>query len=219
MDPFSKKLLEELEQMQQHTGRILRSMSLSRMMPLESGRWQPAVDIYEAEDTVYVYADLAGVTSENLKVTATEPQLQISGVRQLPAYQSIACIHQLEIELGGFQRIVALPTAVEKMGVRGCHDLREGIRGCDVIIMLRLQNERMNGALLPSAREYFNCYGLTPQVLALAKPDAIVMHPGPMNRGVEIASEVADGPQAVILPQVSFGIAVRMAVMSILAGN
>ena len=113
MDPFSKKLLEELEQMQQHSGRILRSMSLSRMMPLDSGRWQPAVDIYEAEDTVYVYADLAGVTSENLKVTATEQQLQISGVRQLPAYQSIACIHQLEIELGGFQRIVALPTAVE----------------------------------------------------------------------------------------------------------
>jgi aspartate carbamoyltransferase catalytic subunit len=88
-----------------------------------------------------------------------------------------------------------------------------------VVIMLRLQNERMNGALLPSAREYFSCYGLTPAMLALAKPDAIVMHPGPMNRGVEIDSDVADGPQAVILPQVTFGIAVRMAVMSILAGN
>ena len=112
-----------------------------------------------------------------------------------------------------------LPTAVEKMGVRVCHDLREGLRDCDVVIMLRLQNERMNGTLLPSAREYFNCYGLTPAMLALAKPDAIVMHPGPMNRGVEIDSEVADGPQAVILPQVTFGIAVRMAVMSILAGN
>ncbi|MFZ4538153.1 aspartate carbamoyltransferase catalytic subunit [Propionivibrio sp.] len=112
-----------------------------------------------------------------------------------------------------------LPTAVEKMGVRVCHDLREGITGCDVVIMLRLQSERMNGTLLPSAREYFDCYGLTPEMLALAKPDAIVMHPGPMNRGVEIASEVADGPQAVILPQVTFGIAVRMAVMSILAGN
>ena len=112
-----------------------------------------------------------------------------------------------------------LPTAVEKMGVRVCHDLRSGLRDCDVIIMLRLQNERMNGALLPSAREYFSCYGLTPQTLALAKPDAIVMHPGPMNRGVEIDSLVADGPQAVILPQVTFGIAVRMAVMSILAGN
>ncbi len=112
-----------------------------------------------------------------------------------------------------------LPTAVEKMGVRVCHDLREGLHDCDVIIMLRLQNERMNGALLPSASEYFRCYGLTPETLALAKPDAIVMHPGPMNRGVEIDSEVADGPQAVILPQVTFGIAVRMAVMSILAGN
>jgi aspartate carbamoyltransferase catalytic subunit len=112
-----------------------------------------------------------------------------------------------------------LPTAIEKMGVRVCNDLQEGFRDCDVVIMLRLQNERMNGALLPSAREYFKGYGLTPKTLALAKPDAIVMHPGPMNRGVEIDSEVADGPQAVILPQVTFGIAVRMAVMSILAGN
>ena len=98
-----------------------------------------------------------------------------------------------------------LPAAIEKMGVRVCHDLGEGIRDCDVVIMLRLQNERMNGALLPSAREYFRCYGLTPMALALAKPDAIVMHPGPMNRGVEIDSDVADGPQAVILPQVTFG--------------
>jgi aspartate carbamoyltransferase catalytic subunit len=112
-----------------------------------------------------------------------------------------------------------LPTAIEEMGVRVYHDLRRGLQDCDVVIMLRLQNERMNGSLLPSAREYFKCYGLTPETLALAKPDAIVMHPGPMNRGVEIDSEVADGPQAVILPQVTFGIAVRMAVMSILAGN
>ena len=112
-----------------------------------------------------------------------------------------------------------LPTAIEKMGVRVFHDLRAGTKDCDVVIMLRLQNERMNGALLPSAAEYFKCYGLTPDTLALAKPDAIVMHPGPMNRGVEIASEVADGTQSVILPQVTFGIAVRMAVMSLLAGN
>jgi aspartate carbamoyltransferase catalytic subunit len=105
------------------------------------------------------------------------------------------------------------------MGVRVCHTLEEGIKGCDVIIMLRLQNERMSGALLPSAQEFFKSYGLTPERLALAKPDAIVMHPGPMNRGVEIDSAVADGAQAVILPQVTFGIAVRMAVMSILAGN
>lgn len=112
-----------------------------------------------------------------------------------------------------------LPSALEQMGVHVHHDLASGLADADVVIMLRLQNERMNGALLPSAREYFRCYGLTPAMLALAKPDAIVMHPGPMNRGVEIASEVADGPQAVILPQVTFGIAVRMAVMSILAGN
>ncbi len=112
-----------------------------------------------------------------------------------------------------------LPTGIDALGVRVFNDLGAGLRGCDVIIMLRLQNERMNGALLPSAREYFACFGLTPEALALANPDAIVMHPGPLNRGVEIDSEVADGPQAVILPQVTFGIAVRMAVMGILAGN
>ena len=97
--------------------------------------------------------------------------------------------------------------------------MREGLAGCDVVVMLRLQSERMRGALLPSAGEYFKHYGLTPEKLALAKPDAIVMHPGPMNRGVEIDSAVADGDRSVILPQVTFGIAVRMAVMSILAGG
>jgi aspartate carbamoyltransferase catalytic subunit len=112
-----------------------------------------------------------------------------------------------------------LPPELPRTNAKICHDMRDGIKDCDVVIMLRLQNERMNGALLPSAREYFKCYGLTPEKLALAKPDAIVMHPGPMNRGVEIDSFVADGPQAVILDQVTFGIAVRMAVMSILAGN
>jgi aspartate carbamoyltransferase catalytic subunit len=112
-----------------------------------------------------------------------------------------------------------LPSAVERMGVRVCHDMREGLRGADVVMMLRLQNERMNGALLPSTQEYFKYYGLTPEKLELAKPDAIVMHPGPMNRGVEIDSAVADGGQAVILPQVTFGIAVRMAVMSMLGAG
>jgi len=109
-----------------------------------------------------------------------------------------------------------MPTDVEAMGVTVHNDMREGLRGCDVVIMLRLQNERMNGALLPSAGEFFKCYGLTTEKLSLAKPDAIVMHPGPMNRGVEIDSPVADGRQSVILPQVTFGIAVRMAVMSML---
>jgi aspartate carbamoyltransferase catalytic subunit len=112
-----------------------------------------------------------------------------------------------------------LPGGLEQMGVRVFNDMNEGLKGVDVIIMLRLQNERMNGALLPSAQEYFKSYGLTPERLAMAKSDAIVMHPGPMNRGVEIDSAVADGAQAVILPQVTFGIAVRMAVMSILAGS
>jgi aspartate carbamoyltransferase catalytic subunit len=112
-----------------------------------------------------------------------------------------------------------LPGGLEQMGVRVFTDMDEGLKDVDVIIMLRLQNERMTGALLPSAQEYFKSYGLTPERLALARPDAIVMHPGPMNRGVEIDSAVADGAQAVILPQVTFGIAVRMAVMSILAGT
>jgi aspartate carbamoyltransferase catalytic subunit len=110
-----------------------------------------------------------------------------------------------------------LPTDVERMGVRVFNDMKSGLRGVDVVMMLRLQNERMNGALLPSPQEFFKYYGLTAEKLELAKPDAIVMHPGPMNRGVEIDSAVADGPHAVILPQVTFGIAVRMAVMSMLA--
>ena len=112
-----------------------------------------------------------------------------------------------------------VPGDLSAMGVRVCHDMKEGIKDADVIIMLRLQNERMSGAMLPSAGEFFKNYGLTPEKLALAKPDAIVMHPGPINRGVEIDSVVADGAQSVILPQVTFGIAVRMAVMSIIAGN
>ncbi len=112
-----------------------------------------------------------------------------------------------------------LPKGVEDLGVRVYHDMKEGLRDVDVVMMLRLQNERMRGPFLPSAGEYFKYYGLTPDKLALARRDAIVMHPGPMNRGVEIDSSVADGTQAVILPQVTYGIAVRMAVMSLLAGG
>jgi len=111
-----------------------------------------------------------------------------------------------------------LPAEVEKLGVHVYHDMEQGLKDVDVIMMLRLQNERMQGALLPSAQEYFKYYGLTQEKLALAKPDAIVMHPGPMNRGIEIDSSVADGSHSVILPQVTYGIAVRMAVMSMLAG-
>ena len=109
-----------------------------------------------------------------------------------------------------------LPSAVESLGVHVFHDMAKGLSGADVIVMLRLQSERMKGALLPSPGEYFKHYGLTLDKLSLAKPDAIVMHPGPMNRGVEIDSAVADGKHSVILPQVTFGIAVRMAVMSML---
>ena len=120
-------------------------------------------------------------------------------------------------------RVVApktlLPTAVETLGVRACTDMEEGLDGVDVVMMLRLQRERMQGALIPSEQEYFNLYGLTPAKLARAAKDAIVMHPGPMNRGLEIDSAVADGPQSVILPQVTYGIAVRMAVMALIMGG
>ena len=115
--------------------------------------------------------------------------------------------------------LTLLPDGLESLGVRVFTSLQEGIRDADVVIMLRLQNERMSGALLPSASEYFRMYGLTPEALRAAKPDCIVMHPGPMNRGVEIDSRVADGASSVILPQVTFGIAVRMAVLSIAASS
>jgi aspartate carbamoyltransferase catalytic subunit len=120
-------------------------------------------------------------------------------------------------------RVVApktlIPSNVEDLGVHVYHDMRQGLRDADVVIMLRLQKERMLGALLPSENEYFANYGLTEEKLAVAKPDAIVMHPGPINRGVEIASSIADGPQSVILEQVTNGIAVRMAVMSMVLGR
>jgi aspartate carbamoyltransferase catalytic subunit len=107
-----------------------------------------------------------------------------------------------------------LPAQVETMGVTVSHSLADGLKDIDVIIMLRLQKERMSSALLPSESEYFKCFGLTEERLKIAKPDAIVMHPGPINRGVEIDSLVADGPQSVILKQVSNGIAIRMSIMA-----
>ncbi|WP_455365404.1 aspartate carbamoyltransferase catalytic subunit [Kaarinaea lacus] len=120
-------------------------------------------------------------------------------------------------------RVVApktlIPGYASSLGVHVYHDLLEGIRDADVVIMLRLQKERMEAALLPSEHEYFQQYGLTPEKMVVAKPDAIVMHPGPINRGVEMSSEVADGPQSVILEQVANGIAVRMAAMSMVLGR
>ncbi len=120
-------------------------------------------------------------------------------------------------------RIVApktlIPTGIDKLGVEIYHDMNKGIRDVDVIVMLRLQLERMEGQLIPSRREYFQRFGLTQERLASAKPDALVMHPGPINRGLEIESAVADGEQSVILAQVSNGIAVRMAVMAKIMGG
>lgn len=112
-----------------------------------------------------------------------------------------------------------LPEELSELGVSIYRDMASGLADVDVAIMLRLQNERMSGALLPSTGEYFRHYGLDHRRLAYAKPDAIVMHPGPTNRGVEIDGAVADGAQSVILKQVTYGIAVRMAVMSIAMGN
>ena len=112
-----------------------------------------------------------------------------------------------------------IPADAESLGVHVHHDLANGLRGADVVIALRLQHERMQGAMLPSEHEYFQLFGLTEETLAVTKPDAIVMHPGPINRGVEMASAVADGPRSVILQQVTHGIAVRMAVMSMCMGR
>lgn len=120
-------------------------------------------------------------------------------------------------------RVVApnslLPAQIERLGVHTYTDLQQGLDGVDVVIMLRLQKERMHNAYIPSEQEYFNLYGLTTDSLAAAADDAIIMHPGPINRGLEISSEVADGPRSVILPQVTNGIAVRMAVMAMTLGG
>jgi len=112
MDSFSKKLIAELEEMEQ-AGRRLRNMSLARMMPYKSGSWQPPVDVYEAEDALFLYVDLAGVNKDSLAVIADEQQIRIKGVRKLPPQSSIACVHQLEIELGSFDRTVSLPAGVD----------------------------------------------------------------------------------------------------------
>src|SRR5215217_3625964 len=125
--------------------------------------------------------------------------------------------------LGARVRVIApstlLPTGIERFGVEVFTDMRQGLKGADIVIMLRLQRERMNGSFVPSVKEYFRYYGLDQEKLSLAKPDALVMHPGPMNRGVEISSEVADGAQSLIQEQVEMGVAVRMAVLEALASH
>ena len=112
-----------------------------------------------------------------------------------------------------------VPRGIERLGVRVSTSVEDAIRDADVIMMLRIQQERMQGAFFPSLREYFTLFGMTVERIARARPDVIIMHPGPMNRGVEIASEVADGPYSVILEQVANGVAVRMAVLYLLAGG
>jgi aspartate carbamoyltransferase catalytic subunit len=125
--------------------------------------------------------------------------------------------------LGARVRVVApstlLPAGIERFGVEVCRDMREGLAGADIVMMLRLQRERMNGSFVPSVQEYFQFYGLDETKLRFAKPDALVMHPGPMNRGVEIDSAVADGAQSLIREQVEMGVAVRMAVLEALSRN
>ncbi len=135
------------------------------------------------------------------------------------ARSNIICLQALGARVRVIAPSTLLPTGIDRFGVEVYRDLREGIRDADVVMMLRLQRERMNGAYVPSVREYFRYFGLDAGKLALAKPDALVMHPGPMNRGVEIDSEVADGPQSVITEQVEMGVAVRMAVLEALARN
>ncbi|MGH6761509.1 MAG: aspartate carbamoyltransferase catalytic subunit [Phyllobacterium sp.] len=122
--------------------------------------------------------------------------------------------------LGARVRVIGpstlLPSGIAQMGVEVFSSMEEGLKDADVVMMLRLQRERMAGSFVPSVREYFHYFGLDSEKLAFARPDALVMHPGPMNRGVEIASEIADGPQSVIQEQVEMGVAVRMAVMEAL---
>jgi len=132
-------------------------------------------------------------------------------------------IHALSILGVPKIRVVAprtlLPRDIESLGVRVYSDINQGLQGVDVVIMLRLQQERMTSALLPSSNEFYNTYGLTKSRLASAKADALVMHPGPINRGVEISSDVADGKHSVVLQQVNYGVAVRMAIMAMVLGH
>ncbi len=135
------------------------------------------------------------------------------------ARSNMICLQALGARVRVIGPSTLLPSGIEKMGVEVFRDMRKGLEGCDIVMMLRLQLERMNGAFVPSLREYSRFYGLDLEKLKLANPDALVMHPGPMNRGVEIDSAVADGPQSLINEQVEMGVAVRMAVLEALARN
>ncbi|MEM8838893.1 MAG: aspartate carbamoyltransferase catalytic subunit [Pseudomonadota bacterium] len=133
------------------------------------------------------------------------------------ARSNIILLNALDARVRVIGPSTLLPTGIERMGVEVFTDMREGLKDADVVMMLRLQTERMRGSFVPSVREYFRYYGLDAEKLSVAREDALVMHPGPMNRGVEIASEIADGPQSVIREQVEMGVAVRMAVLEALS--
>jgi len=133
------------------------------------------------------------------------------------ARSNMLCLAALGAQVRAVAPPTLLPPEVEMLGATPYSRMEDGLDGADVVMMLRLQNERMDGAFIPSAREYHALYGLTPERLAIAKPDALVMHPGPMNRGVEITSTVADDPdRSAITEQVAMGVAVRMACLDVL---
>jgi len=136
MDPFSKKMMRELEEMER-AGRMMRNMSLARRMPYMSGSWQPPVDVYEAEDVLYVYVDLAGIKKEALEVVADERLVRIKGTRTLPSESAIACVHQLEIEVGPFERTVTLPAAVDVNQVSSVYT--------DGILLITLPKQKNHG--------------------------------------------------------------------------
>ncbi|MGF1503332.1 MAG: aspartate carbamoyltransferase catalytic subunit [Paracoccaceae bacterium] len=136
------------------------------------------------------------------------------------ARSNILCLGKLDNRVRVIAPPTLLPAGIERMGVEVFTDMEAGLAGADVVMMLRIQNERISGAAVPSTREYFHSYGLTAEKLSAARPDAIVMHPGPMNRGVEIDPGVADDiDRSVISEQVEMGVAVRMAVLDLLAGS
>ena len=151
---------------------------------------------------------------EGLKVTIVGDLLHSRVLRS-----NVLLLTMLGAEVWVCGPATLLPPGIERHGVHVSTSIDQAVADADVIMMLRIQQERMHGAFFPSTREYFNTFGMTRARLAHAKPDVIIMHPGPMNRGVEIASDVADGPYSVILEQVANGVAVRMAVLYLLAGG
>ena len=153
-------------------------------------------------------------TIEGLKIAIVGDLLHSRVVRS-----NVRLLTQLGADVWVCGPRTLIPIGIERFGVRVTTSVDEAVTGADVIMLLRIQHERMQGAFLPSLREYFKTFGMTTERVARAKPDVIIMHPGPINRGVEVASEVADGPYSVILEQAANGVAVRMAVLYLLAGG